>query len=137
MSRLDAFKGNRPAPDDGWRAVDAAQAPPATDPPGEEPACVPGRADPDRWQRSPLVRGTRPGVHAAGVHRRCDEPADDAALHRDGIHLQLFRGDAAVPRTARQAKASVFHCNNPATTAGKGVTQFWRALYELNVDTWC
>lgn len=31
----------------------------------------------------------------------------------------------------------MFHCNNPATTAGKGVTQYGRALYELNVDTLC
>lgn len=34
-------------------------------------------------------------------------------------------------------RASVFHCNHPATTGGKGVTQFGRALYELNIDTWC
>ena len=34
-------------------------------------------------------------------------------------------------------KASVFHCNNPASTPGKGVTQYGRALYELNVDTLC
>ncbi|MDN7182525.1 ISNCY family transposase [Caballeronia sp. SEWSISQ10-4 2] len=34
-------------------------------------------------------------------------------------------------------KASVFHCNNSATTAGKGVTQFGRAMFELNIDTWC
>jgi transposase len=34
-------------------------------------------------------------------------------------------------------KAAVFHCNGQAETAGKGVTQFGRALYELNIDTWC
>jgi len=34
-------------------------------------------------------------------------------------------------------KASVFHCNNPATTADKGITQFGRALYELNIDILC
>jgi hypothetical protein len=34
-------------------------------------------------------------------------------------------------------RASVFHCNNPASTPGKGVTQYGRALYELNVDTLC
>jgi hypothetical protein len=34
-------------------------------------------------------------------------------------------------------KASVFKSNQHATKAGKGVTQFGRALYELNVDTWC
>jgi transposase len=34
-------------------------------------------------------------------------------------------------------KASVFHCNNPASTPGKGVTQYGRAMFELNIDTWC
>jgi hypothetical protein len=34
-------------------------------------------------------------------------------------------------------RASVFHCNNPSSTPGKGVTQYGRALYELNVDTLC
>ncbi|MFM0351806.1 transposase, partial [Paraburkholderia sp. RL17-347-BIC-D] len=34
-------------------------------------------------------------------------------------------------------KASVFHCNSHSVTPGKGVTQFGRALYELNVDTFC
>jgi transposase len=34
-------------------------------------------------------------------------------------------------------KASVFHCNTHSVTPGKGVTQFGRALYELNVDTFC
>src|SRR5476651_302057 len=34
-------------------------------------------------------------------------------------------------------KASVFHCNNPASTRGKGVTQYGRAMFELNIDTWC
>jgi transposase len=34
-------------------------------------------------------------------------------------------------------RASVFHCNSHSTTPGKGVTQYGRALYELNVDTLC
>ena len=34
-------------------------------------------------------------------------------------------------------KAAVFHCNNHAEVGGKGVTQFGRALYELNIDAWC
>jgi transposase len=34
-------------------------------------------------------------------------------------------------------KASVFHCNNPANSPGKGVTQYGRAMFELNIDTWC
>jgi hypothetical protein len=34
-------------------------------------------------------------------------------------------------------RASVFHCNNPSSTPGKGVTQYGRAMFELNIDTWC
>jgi hypothetical protein len=34
-------------------------------------------------------------------------------------------------------KASVFYCNSHSVTPGKGVMQFRRALYELNVDTFC
>jgi hypothetical protein len=34
-------------------------------------------------------------------------------------------------------KASTFHCNRQAERADKGVTQFGRAMYELNIDTWC
>ena len=32
-------------------------------PPAAGPSCVPGRAEPDRRQRSPLVRGARTGLH--------------------------------------------------------------------------
>ncbi len=34
-------------------------------------------------------------------------------------------------------KASVFYVRNRSQTAGKGVTQFGRALYELNIDAFC
>lgn len=34
-------------------------------------------------------------------------------------------------------KASVFRCNQPAATPGRGYTHFGRAMYELNIDTWC
>jgi hypothetical protein len=34
-------------------------------------------------------------------------------------------------------KAGVFYVKNRSSTAGKGVTQFGRALYELNVDAFC
>jgi transposase len=34
-------------------------------------------------------------------------------------------------------KASVFRSSQYATTGGKGVTHFGRAMYELNIDTWC
>ncbi|SAL06254.1 integrase catalytic subunit [Caballeronia calidae] len=34
-------------------------------------------------------------------------------------------------------KAGVFYVKNRSSTAGKGVTQFGRALYELNIDAFC
>ena len=34
-------------------------------------------------------------------------------------------------------KASVFRTTQTPRTAGKGVTQFGRAMYELNIDTFC
>jgi transposase len=34
-------------------------------------------------------------------------------------------------------RASVFSCNGHSTTPGKGVTQYGRAMFELNIDTWC
>jgi hypothetical protein len=34
-------------------------------------------------------------------------------------------------------KASVFRSTQTSTTAGKGFTQFGRALYELNIESWC
>lgn len=34
-------------------------------------------------------------------------------------------------------KASMFYCKGHTATPGKGVTHFGRAMYELNVDTWC
>ncbi|WP_207001726.1 ISNCY family transposase [Trinickia mobilis] len=34
-------------------------------------------------------------------------------------------------------RASVFHCKGHTATPGKGVTHFGRAMYELNIDTWC
>ncbi|WP_250495509.1 ISNCY family transposase, partial [Caballeronia sp. GAWG1-1] len=34
-------------------------------------------------------------------------------------------------------KASVFYVKNRSQTAGKGVTQFGRALYELNIEAFC
>ncbi|OXC71749.1 ISNCY family transposase [Caballeronia sordidicola] len=34
-------------------------------------------------------------------------------------------------------RASVFSCNSHSSTPGKGVTQYGRAMFELNIDTWC
>ena len=54
-----------------------------------------GRVDPDRRQRSPLVRGPRRSVYAAGLHRRCHEQADAAALRGEREHGLLLRSACA------------------------------------------
>ena len=41
------------------------------------------------------------------------------------------------PMALYSDKATVFRSAQTTTTAGKGVTQFGRAMYELNIDTWC
>src|ERR1700712_4835416 len=41
------------------------------------------------------------------------------------------------PMALYSDKASVFSANHRKSTADKGITQFGRALYELNVDTFC
>jgi hypothetical protein len=83
------------------RWVPRRQRPPKVYQPRARPG-LPGRADSDRRQRARLVRESGAALHAAGVRRRCDEPADAAALHRERIDGQLFRGDPCVPRAAWQ-----------------------------------
>ena len=41
------------------------------------------------------------------------------------------------PMALYSDRASVFSVNHSKSTADKGITQFGRALYELNVDTFC
>ena len=41
------------------------------------------------------------------------------------------------PMALYSDRASVFSANHSKSTADKGITQFGRALYELNVDTFC
>src|SRR3954464_16031021 len=51
---------------------------------------APGRADPDRWLRAPLVRRSRPALHASGVRGRCHQPPDGAGLCAVREHLRVF-----------------------------------------------
>ena len=82
-------------------------------------------------------------MHLVGVCGRCHQPAPAAAFHPVGIDLQLFRGDAGLYRTARQAagfysdKYSVFRVNRKNAVGGNGHTQFGRALFELNIEGIC
>ena len=49
------------------------------------------RAGADRRQPAPLVRATWRALHAAGVHRRCDQSADAATLRSEREHVVVLR----------------------------------------------
>jgi hypothetical protein len=89
-----------------------------------------------------VVRGPGTAVHAAGVRRRRNEPADARAFHGHRIDLQLLRATRTyIERHGKPVafygdKASVFR-NTAASRTGNSVTQFGRAMYELNIDTIC
>jgi hypothetical protein len=75
----------------------------------------------------------------------CDEAGRLMALHFTATESTFSYFEATrthleqhgKPVALYSGKASVFHCNSHSATPGKGVTQFGRALYELNVDTFC
>src|SRR5262245_897391 len=89
--------------DDGGRAVEGPSATDAACASAALPAGLRWRADPDRRIAAFLVRDARAAMHAAGLHRRCDEPADASAVRGDGVDVRLFRGDAGLPGAVRQA----------------------------------
>nr|WP_234775595.1 ISNCY family transposase [Paraburkholderia tropica] len=51
--------------------------------------------------------------------------------------LSKYLGTHGKPVAFYSNKASVFYVKQRSQTAGKGVTQFGRALYELNIDAFC
>jgi transposase len=51
--------------------------------------------------------------------------------------LAKYLGAHGKPVAFYSDKASVFYVKDRSATAGKGVTQFGRALYELNIDAFC
>ena len=69
---------------------------------GERRACL-GELVQIDGSRARLVRGPRPALHAAGLRRRCHEPAHGALLRRRRVHVRLLPRDAALPRAPRQA----------------------------------
>src|SRR5262245_12023679 len=89
--------------DDGGRAM---EGPPAADAARASAALPSGlcwRTDPDRRLAALVVRDARAAMHAARLHRRCDEPADASAVCGDGVDVRLFRGDAGLSGAVRQA----------------------------------
>src|SRR6267142_234173 len=125
----------------------AAQACPPTTP----PARVRRRTGADRRVRALVVRGPRPTMHAAGVYRRCDEPADASPVCRKRVDPCSSQGQALClfpchPRLSEawgkpvafySDKHGVFRVNQPGALGGDGMTQFGRALHALNMDIIC
>src|SRR3954453_23032123 len=101
------------------------------------------RARADRRLRAWVVRGPRPAVHALGVHRRRDEPSHAPALRADRVDLRLLRGHAGLPAAPRQAggvllgQARRVPGQPQGRGGGDGMTQFGRALDQLNIDIIC
>jgi hypothetical protein len=101
--------------------------------------------------RALVVRGSRPAMHAAGVHRRRDEPADASSVGRERVDFRLFpchprlSGGLGQAGGVLQRPASGFS-GQPSGRAGRqslpprragGMTQFGRALHALNIDIIC
>jgi len=80
-------------------------------------------------------RTARAAMHAARVHRRCDQPADAASVCPERVDLRLFPRPLAPiwkPVAFYSDKHGVFR----ATIRGRW-SQFGRALHALNIDIIC
>ena len=82
-------------------------------------------------------------MHAAGVCGRRDEPVDATAFRGIGVGVRLFPCDAQLSGDPWQAgcliqrQARRVRVNNKDAVGGDGITQFGRALSELNIDIIC
>src|SRR3954470_11008445 len=131
--RREAGRGPRPQarPRDGpaldgrGRAPGPAQGARPARPPAPPPPRLPGRAGAGRRLRAPLVRGPRPALHAPRLRRRRHQPADAPAVRAQREHARLPPGGEELRRGARPAGRD------------DGVTQFGRAMRELNVEVIC
>ena len=90
-----------------------------------------------------MVRGSRRDVHAAGLRGRRHEPIDAAALVASESAFDYFRATRdylethGKPVAFYSDKHSIFRVNSKDAAGGDGVTQFGRALSELNIDIIC
>src|ERR1700719_2022637 len=90
-----------------------------------------------------MVRAARRALHAAGLHRRRNQQADAATLRAQAEHgllLQCFAGlfeRSRLPCPFYSDKYTVFRVNRPDAMGGSGMTQFGRALAELNIEILC
>ena len=103
------------------------------------------RAHPDRRLGPRLVRGPRPALHAAGLRRRRHQPAHGALLRRrpsPRSTTSARRGGISSATASRWRSTatgcSVFHVQaRDRAQGGPGLSQFGRALRDLNIDSLC
>src|SRR5262245_65848373 len=87
---------------EGPPAADAARASAAL------PSGLCWRTDPDRRLAALVVRDARAAMHAARLHRRCDEPADASAVCGDGVDVRLFRSEER--RVGKEVRSWLSEC---------------------------
>src|SRR5215470_7120391 len=75
--------------DDGGRAMEGPSAADAARSSAALPSGLCWRTDPDRRLAALVVRDARAAMHAARLHRRCDEPADASAVCGDGVDVRF------------------------------------------------
>ena len=123
--------------DDGRRLVDFASTAPAQDLSAKGTPGMPRATDPNRRQQARVVRESGVCLYSAGLCRRCDEPADGAALYATESTFSCFKATRRAyiewhdkPMAFYSDKASVFR---PTNKGAAGMTHFGRAMYELNI----
>jgi hypothetical protein len=78
-------------------------------------------------------------LHAACVHRRRDKPADGVAFCGSRNHraTRSYLENWGKPIAFYSDKFSVFRVYKRDAVGGNGMTQFGRALHELDIDIIC
>ena len=90
-----------------------------------------------------MVRTARRALHAAGLHRRRNQPVDAAPFvpsESTDTYFEALRGYLechGCPVAFYSDKHTVFRVNRPDAKGGSGMTQFGRALAELNIEIIC
>src|SRR4051794_21920730 len=104
---------------------------------------MPGRAGPDRRQRASLVRGPRRSLHllvfiddaTSRLMQLRFVPSETTFSYFEALEGHL--GAHGRPLAFYSDKHSVFRVSKKDLTSGQGMTQFGRALAELDIEILC
>jgi len=141
--RLPGVAGDVAQVDDRGRAVEGPQASPAPGPSAASPARARRRARPDRWLAALLVENRGPECTLIAYIDDATSRIQHAAFVPSESTLDYMRETQAyIERHGRPIafysdKHSSFRVNNREAVGGDGMTQFGRALNELNIDIIC